>query len=200
MKLTHRRERTSRSVLDIAAGDSPAATPATEPSPSAEGYRWLPAIPVVRFMLPAIALILTLCAAWLRWNLATEGEMNSARTESVRTAAEVTVSLLSYRSETADTDLRAAETRLTGTFREAYRSLIDEVVIPGAQQKQIVSTAAVPAASLVSINQNRSVVLVFVDQTITFGGEAPTQSASSVRVTLDKVDGQWLISDFAPIR
>jgi len=43
------------------------------------------------------------------------------------------------------------------------------------------------------------VVLVFVDQTTTIGNDAPSQSTSSVRVTLDKVDGRWLISQFDPV-
>jgi Mce-associated membrane protein len=31
------------------------------------------------------------------------------------------------------------------------------------------------------------------------GNAAPTNTASSVRVTLDKIDGRWLISQFDPI-
>jgi Mce-associated membrane protein len=31
------------------------------------------------------------------------------------------------------------------------------------------------------------------------GQDAPTNSASSVRVTLDKIDGRWLISGFDPV-
>jgi Mce-associated membrane protein len=132
--------------------------------------------------------------------LATAEEIQSANTESIRVASEVTISLLSYNPATVDADLRAAETQLTGTFREAYSSLVDDVVIPGARQKQISSTAAVPAASLVSASRNRAMVMVFVDQTTIVGSDAPTRSASSIRVTLDKVDGRWLISDFTPIR
>jgi Mce-associated membrane protein len=41
--------------------------------------------------------------------------------------------------------------------------------------------------------------LVFVNQTSIVGTDAPTDTASSVRVGLDKVDGQWLISSFEPI-
>jgi Mce-associated membrane protein len=31
------------------------------------------------------------------------------------------------------------------------------------------------------------------------GDSAPTSTASSVRVTLDKVEGRWLISQFDPM-
>ncbi|EUA23488.1 hypothetical protein I553_5098 [Mycobacterium xenopi 4042] len=40
---------------------------------------------------------------------------------------------------------------------------------------------------------------MFVDQTVTVGNDAPTDTASTVRVTLDKVGGHWLISGFDPI-
>jgi Mce-associated membrane protein len=43
------------------------------------------------------------------------------------------------------------------------------------------------------------VVLVFVNQTVVVGQGAPSDTASSVRVTLDKVGGRWLISKFDPV-
>jgi Mce-associated membrane protein len=42
------------------------------------------------------------------------------------------------------------------------------------------------------------VVLVFVNQTVVVGSSAPTDTASSVRVTLDRVDDKWLISAVDP--
>jgi Mce-associated membrane protein len=43
------------------------------------------------------------------------------------------------------------------------------------------------------------VVLLFVNQTVVVGQGAPTDSASSVRVTLDKIGDRWLISKFDPV-
>jgi Mce-associated membrane protein len=40
---------------------------------------------------------------------------------------------------------------------------------------------------------------VFVNQTVVVGQDAPTATASSVRLTMDKVDGKWLISKFEPV-
>jgi len=42
-------------------------------------------------------------------------------------------------------------------------------------------------------------VLVFVNQTVIVGQDAPTDTASSVRVTMDKVGDHWLISKFDPV-
>jgi Mce-associated membrane protein len=57
----------------------------------------------------------------------------------------------------------------------------------------------VPDAASVSATENHAVVLVFVNQTTTIGTDAPTASTSTVRVTLDKVDDRWLISQFDPV-
>jgi Mce-associated membrane protein len=51
----------------------------------------------------------------------------------------------------------------------------------------------------VSAKPNQAVVLVFVNQTVIVGQDAPTDTASSVRVTLDKVGDRWLIAKFDPV-
>jgi Mce-associated membrane protein len=122
-----------------------------------------------------------------------------ARAESVRAGTDGTIALLSYRPETVEKDLEAAKGRLTGTFLSAYTSLTHDVVIPGAKQKQISAVATVPAAASTSATGSHAVVVLFVNQTVIVGPGAPTNTASSVRVTLDKVDGRWLISQFDPV-
>jgi Mce-associated membrane protein len=42
-------------------------------------------------------------------------------------------------------------------------------------------------------------VLVFVNQTVVVGTGAPSSTASSVSVRLDKVGDKWLISEFTPV-
>ncbi|CDO88935.1 hypothetical protein AWC29_22040 [Mycobacterium triplex] len=54
-------------------------------------------------------------------------------------------------------------------------------------------------AASVSAATNHAVVLLFVNQTIVVGQDAPTSTASSVRVTLDRIGGRWLISQFDPV-
>ncbi len=50
-----------------------------------------------------------------------------------------------------------------------------------------------------SATESEAVVLVFVNQTVIVGQDAPTDTASSVRVTLEKVGDRWLISKFDPV-
>jgi Mce-associated membrane protein len=88
---------------------------------------------------------------------------------------------------------------MTGAFRDSYASLTHDVVVPGAKQRQISAVATVPAAASVSATANHAVVLVFVDQTTIIGNDPPSDSTSSVKVTLEKVHDRWLISEFDPV-
>ncbi|WP_101952530.1 hypothetical protein [Mycobacterium sp. 3519A] len=150
-------------------------------------------------VLPAVALLLALGAGYLKWMDNTVRDNDRARDESVQAAKDSTVKLLSYKAETVEQELGAARDLLTGDFRDSYTSLTNDVVIPGAKQKNISAVATVPVAASVSANPREAVVLVFVNQTVVVGQDAPTDTASSVRVTLDKVDGRWLISKFDPV-
>lgn len=160
-------------------------------------------------VLPAIALLLALGAGYARWELNTSeygavppaaSEQNpSPAFDSVNAAKDSTIKMLSYKPDTVEQQLNAARDLLTGEFKDSYTSLINDVVIPGATQKQISAVASVPAAASVSADPTHAVVLVFVNQTVVVGQELPTDTASSVRVTLDKVDGRWLISEFEPV-
>jgi len=164
---------------------------------SARRVRWSGAI--VYVVLPALALLLASAAGFLKWQDGSARDAATARTESVRAATDSTIALLSYKPDTVEKDLDAARSRLTGSFLNAYRSLTHDVVIPGAKQKQISAVATVPAAASTSATGNHAVVLLFVNQTVIIGQDAPTNTASSVRVTLDKVGGRWLISQFDPV-
>jgi Mce-associated membrane protein len=152
-----------------------------------------------RGVLPGGALVLAVVAGLLNWIAGTARQADLARVASLQAARESASALLSYKHDTVDDDVAAARERLTGNFKDAYNSLTHDVVIPGAKQKQISVTATVPAAASVCASENHVVVLVFVDQTVTIGNDAPTNTASSVRVTLDNIDGRWLISQFDPI-
>lgn len=150
-------------------------------------------------LLPGLALLLTSTAGFLRWQDASLRDAAVASAESVRAATDGTIALLSYRPDTVQKDLESARGKLTGSFLDAYTKLTHEVVIPGAKQKQISAVATVPGAASKSATASHAVVLVFVNQTVIVGQEAPTNTASSVRVTLDKIDGRWLISGFDPV-
>lgn len=173
--------------------------PATSADDSRRGFRSTMARAVVFGILPAIALLLACGVAWLKWWENGIRADEAAGADSVKAATDSTIALLSYQPDTVDKELVRARDRLTGAFRDSYSSLINGVVIPGAKQKHISAIATVPAAAAVSTTKSHAVVLVMVNQTTVVGTDAPTQTATSVKVTLDKVVGRWLISDFSPI-
>jgi Mce-associated membrane protein len=174
-----------------------------EPSEAAEPEKPKRAINWSRVVaygvLPALALVLAMAAGFLKWQDNSVRNSDVARDESVQAAKDTTVKMLSYKPDSVEKDLNDARNLLTGEFRDSYTSLINDVVIPGAKEKQISAVASVPAAASVSAEPNHAVVLVFVNQTVVVGQDAPTDTASSVRVALDKVDDRWLISKFDPV-
>nr|WP_207384077.1 hypothetical protein [Mycolicibacterium komanii]CRL77103.1 Mce associated membrane protein [Mycolicibacterium komanii] len=174
----------------------------TESAESAEGapkrrINW--ARVVAYGVLPALALLLAAGAGYLKWVDNSVRNSDVARAETVQVAKDSTVAMLSYKPDTVEQQLNDARSLLTGEFEESYTGLINDIVIPGAKQKQISAVASVPAAASVSADSNEAVVLVFVNQTVVVGQDAPTDTASSVRVTLENVDGRWLISKFDPV-
>jgi Mce-associated membrane protein len=179
-------------AADSAVGEQAADTPV-----GGRGGRW---VRVVAYgLLPAVALVLAGGAGYLKWQYDSARTASAAQTQSVAAATESTIAMLSYQPDTVDKQLTAARDRLTGAFRDSYGALIHDVVIPGAQQKHISAVATVPAAASVSASANHAVVLVLVDQSLIVGSDAATSAASSVKVTLDKIGQQWLISDFDPV-
>lgn len=160
-------------------------------------FRWGRA--VAFGLLPGIVLLAGAAAGYLKWQDATARDADLARVASVQAAKDGTIGLLSYQPDTVDRDLEAARNLLTGDFQNSYTSLTHDVVIPGAKQKRISAVATVPAAASVSASPTHAVVVVFVNQTVVVGKDAPSDTASTVRVTLDKVGDHWLIAGFDPI-
>lgn len=150
-------------------------------------------------ILPGLALVLALGAGFLKWQDNSVRDGDIAAVESVQAAKDSTVAMLSYQPDTVEQQLTDARSLLTGDFQQAYTDLTTDVVIPGAKEKQISAVATVPAAASVQADPNHAVVLVFVNQTVVVGNDAPTDTASSVRVTLEKSGDRWLISAFEPV-
>jgi Mce-associated membrane protein len=168
-----------------------------EPRAHRRGIKWSR---VLAFgVLPVLVLLIAAGAGYLKWQDALLRGSGVAAIESVAAAKDSTAALLSYQPDTVEKDLGAASDRLTGTFKNSYTQLIHDVVIPGAKKQHISAVATVPAAASVSATPQHAVVLVYVDQMVTVGNDAPSETASTVRVSLDKAGARWFISSFDPI-
>jgi Mce-associated membrane protein len=150
-------------------------------------------------VLPCVVLLLAGSAAYLKWQSSSLRASQTSGRESLTAAKDGTIAMLSYQPDSVEKDLGAARDRLTGTFKDSYIQLTHDVVIPGAKQRHISATATVPAAASVSATASHAVALVFVNQTVVVDKDPPSASASSVRVTMDKVGQRWLISGFDPV-
>jgi Mce-associated membrane protein len=186
--------------LVVAEDGSPGVAEALDTGPRILGLSVRPWHRTLVFViLPVVALAVGAAAGYFRWQAGALQATRAAAAESVQAATDATIQMLSYHPDTVDRDLNAARDRMTGAFRDDYTKLTNEVVIPGAKQKHISSLATVPAASSVSATPDSAVVLVFANQTIVMGSDPPTNTASSVKVSMEKHDGHWLISSFDPV-
>jgi len=186
--------------LVVAEDGSPGVTEAIDTGPRTAAMSIRPWRRMLVFViLPVVALAVAAAAGYFRWQAGSVSATRAAAAESVQAATDSTIQMLSYHPDTVDRDLNAARDRMTGAFRDDYTRLTNEVVIPGAKQKHISSLATVPAASSVAATPDHAVVLVFVNQTIVMGSDPPTNTASSVKVSMEKHDGHWLISSFDPV-
>ena len=110
------------------------------------------------------------------------------------------MSLLSYAPDSLDRDLAAAKSHLTGDFLTYYSKFTDQIVAPAAKQKTVKTTASVVRAAVSELHPDSAKVVVFLNQTTTSKDRPdPTHTASSVVVSLTKVNGTWLISAFDPV-
>ncbi len=154
---------------------------------------------VLTVLLCVLLLAVLVGAGFLGWKYYSGQAAETARIETVQVAKDATVQLLSYEPETVEEQLTSARDLLTGTFQESYTELTNDVVIPGAKEQSISAVANVPAAASMTADSDRAEVLVFVNQTVIVGDGAPTATASSVKVTLEKAGDRWLISGFDPV-
>lgn len=151
-------------------------------------------------VIPAVALLLAAGSAFLRWQLTWDAGSDTARTESVDAAKEITVEMLSYDPETVEQHLNEALGRLTGNFLDSYTTLVNTRVIPIATTQRVTATAEVPAAGVVSASPDRAEVVLYLNQYVTVEDQAPQKTASTVRATMVREDGKWLMSEFAPVK
>lgn len=118
----------------------------------------------------------------------------------VNSASDGTVAVMSYSPDTLDQDFAKARSHLGGNFLSYYNQLTQQMLSPAAKQKAIKTTARVMRAAVSQLHPDSAVVLLFVDQnTTTKDNPEPSTTPSSVLVSLTRVNGSWLITEFTPV-
>lgn len=125
---------------------------------------------------------------------------DAAAHQAIQAASDGAVAALSYSPDNLDRDFAKAKSHLTGDFLAYYNKFTEQLVTPMAQQKHITQTAEVVRAAVSELHPDSAVVLVFLNQTAASKDTPkPLTTPSSVRVTLTKVSGSWLISKLDPL-
>jgi Mce-associated membrane protein len=164
--------------------------------------RMLRNVKVVPVTLILLLLISGGVATWLyfeRYQPRQQTDPSVARAV-IRAASDGTVALLSYSPESLDKDFATAKSHLSGDFLSYYNQFTEQIVGPAAKEKSLKTTARVIGAAVSELHPNSAVVLVYVDQSTTSKDRPdPSESASSVLVSMTRVNGNWLITKFDPV-
>ncbi|MFV8166775.1 hypothetical protein ACNQVK_32495 [Mycobacterium sp. 134] len=116
-----------------------------------------------------------------------------AREQVTEFVATNVVKMLSFTPTTSRGDIDAVSELLTGSAVDDYRKTIR------AKPDNVTQTATVRNTGVESLSADEAMVVAFIDQkTETAGGE-PTKDALAYRVSLTRVDGDWLISELEPL-
>jgi len=190
------------------ARDADAADTAVDDSPkrTVRERRGLPRVLRKVKVGPAILVLLLLisggAAAWMYFNRFQPNQHTdpSVARAVVNAASDGTIAMLSYSPESLDKDFATAKSHLSGDFLLYYTQFTDQIVAPAAREKSLKTTAHVMGAGLSELHPDSAVVLVYVDQTTTSKDMPdPSMSASTVLVSMARVNARWLITKFDPI-
>ena len=125
---------------------------------------------------------------------------DAVRQAATQAAEDGAVAVLSYSPDTLDRDIANAKSHLTGNFLAYYTKFTGAIMADAARQRQVKTTAQVAEAAAADVHPDSAVVLVFVNKiTLSKQQPTPTMTPATVRVTLTKVNGSWLISEFDPL-
>ncbi|MFC9838068.1 hypothetical protein ACFVKB_30310 [Rhodococcus sp. NPDC127530] len=175
--------------LDRPGDDVPATTTDSEERVPTRGF-------LIGLAATAVIAIAALVVGGVSWtNLRTEQAAQSRGEQVLETARQVVVNLVTLRHQSVDEDIQRVADGTTGPFRDQFTSAsgsFGDVL----NQGQVESTGEVKEAGLVESDDDHAVVLAAVTSTVK-NTEAPDGEIRVYRmkVSLDSVDGNWLVSD-----
>ncbi|GAA2857293.1 hypothetical protein GCM10010472_13310 [Pseudonocardia halophobica] len=152
-------------------------------------------------VLGVAAVVLALVAGLFAFFAIRQLQVENARTAATAAAEQKVTDLLSYDYRSIATDQDGRTAMLTGQFKDDYGSLLKDVVAPAAAQQQLTTRSNVVSTSVVGTDGTDTVtLLMFLNQTTQSSAKPdPTLSGSRLRVTVQEVDGNWLVSEMTPV-
>lgn len=142
----------------------------------------------------SIALLLASTAV-LGSQLYRQHQSDAFRRSAVEAARKYAADLASYDYRKLDDNFTTVTGNSTGQFAEQYEhvsSALTELI----EQQQAVSDGSVLSAGIAELDENRAVVLLFVDQKITnVNSPEPRIDRTRMQMTLSRENNHWLIAD-----
>ncbi|MEV6772818.1 h domain protein [Nocardia sp. NPDC051030] len=137
---------------------------------------------------------------WTGYSAWQEREADNARNDSVVVARRAIEGMFGYSYQSVDQQMPKVVDDMTSDFKADWMKVTNDVIAPGAKEKELVVTATIEATGVISASANHTEVMVFMNQKAV--GKDPakgTYDQSKLRVKLDKQSGRWLVSDVDPI-
>lgn len=169
---------------------------AEEPDPVSSGARRSRLRP--RALLAALLVAAVLGGTgYLAWEYFSLRSQEAARTQAMDAASRFAANLSSYDFNKLQENFSGVTEDATLRFAQQYEqvgSKLTELI----KKHQAVSKGEVVASGVQSFEEDRAVVVLFVDQTITnTNSPQPRIDRNRMRMTLVRQDGRWLVDDVA---
>lgn len=154
------------------------------------------------FGLLALAVIVAAAGnvADMRGEAHRDAQTADMRAHAAGTASDIVTGLLTYKYSTVQTDVAAAQQRLTGQFADYFRTYTQQVVIPTAQQKQVVTAVKVAGAAVTAADADSATVLLMINQTTgSTSDPQPVTTSSDILVHLVRVGDELKLDRLNPV-
>ncbi len=154
---------------------------------------------VVLAALTIVVVALAVAAGVLTVRVRAAQAAQAERTASVAAAEREVPALLSYSYQSFGAHLASVQGDTTGGFRTRYLQLMSGEVQRVALANHVVTQAAVSAVSVADAQPGSATLLLFInEQTRTDAKQEPVLNDTAVRVTMQEVNGTWLVASLVP--
>ncbi|MBO0877944.1 MAG: hypothetical protein J2P19_31600, partial [Pseudonocardia sp.] len=157
--------------------------------------------------LAALVLAGVVVVGLLGWRAFTEWRAQGDREAALEAARSGTAAVLTYSSKTLDADLARAHAAIGGAFVTKFDAVTSSTIVPAARQQDLTSKATVLHAALLddggfdpTDRPDQQQALVFVNHaTFVNNQPQPPAASSQLKVTMTRMNGEWLITDLRPL-
>lgn len=180
---------------DLPTADRPLPDDDTEvgPPPARVGRGGVPAWLLVGLAVAVLAVAGV--AAWVGVTQPSDRSVEDATSAAQSAAERAVVPILSYDAKHLDESKAAAEQYLTGDYRGEYDRIFDGIIRQNAPSTGTVVKADLVRSGVVRAGDDRAQVFLLVNQTRTNAQDKQPQIYKNwVTVTMEKVDGDWLVA------